>query len=77
MKLKEGDKVRNVLTGKYYAVKNINKEWVLLRAEDGSSQVLTGKMYLDFIYTSEEIREIPLPIIPSFPGLGEKAVEAA
>ncbi len=71
MKLQEGDKLRNILTGKSYAVKKINKEWVLLRAEDGSSQVLTGKMYLDFIYTSEEIREMPLDIVPSF------SVEAA
>ncbi len=77
MRLNEGDRLRNILTGKSYAVKAINKEWVLLRAEDGSSQVLTGKMYLDFIYTSEEIRAIPLHIIPSFPGLREKAVEAA
>ena len=77
MKLNEGDRLRNILTGKSYAVKKINKEWVLLRAEDGSSQVLTGKMYLDFIYASEEIREMPLHLIPSFPGLGEKAVEAA
>ena len=71
MKLSEGDKLRNILTGRSYAVKKINKEWVLLRAEDGSSQVLTGKMHLDFIYTSEEIREIPLHIVPSF------SVEAA
>ena len=43
MTLNTGNRVKNILTGKVYRVKKINKDWVLLQAEDGSSQVLTGK----------------------------------
>ncbi len=77
MTLKEGNKLRNALTGKAYEVKKINKDWVLLQAEDGSSQVLTGKMGLKFMYVWEGIEEEPLSIIPSFPELGQNVGEAA
>ena len=77
MKLKEGNRIKNILTEKSYEMRTINKEWVLLHAADGSSQVLTGKMGLNFIYTMEGTGETPLNIIPSFPGFGERAGEAA
>jgi hypothetical protein len=77
MKLKEGNRIKNIFTGKFYEVKRINKEWVLLHAEDGRSQVLTGKIGLKFIYVWEGIEEGSLSIIPSFPGLGHRAGEAA
>ena len=76
MTLKEGNKLWNVLTGKAYEVKKINKGWVLLQAENGLSQVLTGKMGLKFMYASEGVEEEPLNIIPSFPELGQNAGEA-
>ncbi len=57
MKLKEGDRIKNILTGKAYEVRRINKGWVLLQAEDGASQVLTGKMGLKFRYMREGAEE--------------------
>ena len=73
MTLNEGNRVKNILTGKVYKVKKINKDWVLLQAEDGSSQVLTGKMGLKFIYAWEGVEEESLNIVPAFPELGQKA----
>ncbi|HSR11846.1 MAG TPA: hypothetical protein VLS90_10415 [Thermodesulfobacteriota bacterium] len=65
MSLKEGKKIKNILTGRSYEVKRINREWVLLQAEDGLSQVLTGKMGLKFMYSWEGSEEdttgLPLP----------------
>jgi len=77
MALTEGNKIRNILTGKTYEVKKINKDWVLLQAEDKSSQVLTGKMGLKFMYVWEGVEEEPLNIISSFPESGRNAGQAA
>ena len=76
MTLNEGNKVKNLLTGKVYKVKKINKDWVLLQAEDGLSQVLTGKMSLKFMYAWEGVEEESLNIVPPFPELGQKAAES-
>jgi hypothetical protein len=76
MTLYEGNRIRNILTGKVYKVKKINKDWVLLQAEAGSSQVLTGKMGLKFMYAWEWVAEESLNIVPPFPELGQKAAEA-
>jgi hypothetical protein len=77
MTLNEGNRVKNILNGKVYKVKKINKDWVLLQAEYGSSQVLTGKMGLKFMYTWEWVAQESLNIVPPFPELGQKAAEAA
>lgn len=77
MTLNEGNRLKNILTGKVYKVKKINKNWVLLQAQDGSSQVLTGKMGLKFMYAWEGVEEESLNIVPPFPDLGQKAAEAA
>jgi hypothetical protein len=77
MTLNEGNRVKNILTGKVYEVKKINKEWVLLQAEDESSQVLAGKMGLKFMYAWEGLEEEFLNIVPSFPEMVQKAGEAA
>jgi hypothetical protein len=76
MTLNEGNPIKNILTGKVYRVKKINKDWVLLQAEDGSGQVLTGKMGLKFIYAWEGVEEESLNIAPPFPEPGQRAAEA-
>jgi len=53
MTFNEGSRVKHIVTGTVYQVKKINKEWVLLQAADGSNQVLTGKMGLNFAYVLE------------------------
>ena len=75
MTLNEGSRAKNILTGKVYKVKKIYKDWVLLQAEDGSSQVLTGKMGLKFIYAWEGVEEESLNIVSPFPEVGQKAAE--
>jgi hypothetical protein len=72
MTLNEGNRVKNILTGKVYQVKKINRDWVLLQAAGGSSQVLTGKMGLKFTYVWEGVQEESLDIVPLFPELGQK-----
>ena len=76
MTLNEGNRVKNILNGKVYKVKKINKDWVLLQAEDGSSQVLTGKISLKFMYAWEGVEEESLNIGPPFAELGQKAAES-
>ena len=46
MKVEIGERFANCLTGRVYRVGLINKEWVVLESEDGSSQVLTGRASL-------------------------------
>jgi hypothetical protein len=76
MTLYEGNRIKNILTGKVYQVKKINKDWVLLQAEDRSSQVLTGKMGLKFIYAWGGVEDESLNIVLPFPELGKKAAGA-
>jgi len=76
MTLHEGNRVKNILSGKAYQVKKITKDWVLLQVEGGSSQLLTGKMSLRFMFAWEGVEEESPNIIPLFPGLGPKVVEA-
>ena len=58
MKVQVGEKFANCLTGRVYRVGMINKEWVVLESEDGSSQVLTGRVGLSAFYSrsGDEIR---------------------
>jgi len=51
MKVEIGEKFTNCLTGRVYRVGLINKEWVVLESEDGSSQVLTGRVGLTDFYS--------------------------
>ena len=76
MTLNEGSRAKDILTGKVYRVKKIYKDWVLLQAEDGSRQILIGKMGLKFVYVWEGVEEESLNIGSSFPELGQKAAEA-
>ena len=46
-----GEQFTNYLTGRVYRVGMINKEWVVLESEDGSSQVLTGRASLSAFYS--------------------------
>jgi hypothetical protein len=51
VKVEIGEKFANCLTGRVYRVGLINKEWVVLESEDGSSQVLTGRVALSAFYS--------------------------
>ena len=51
LKVGIGERLANCLTGQVYRVGLINKEWVVLESEDGSSQVLTGRVSLSAFYT--------------------------
>jgi len=51
MKVEIGEKFTNCLTGRVYRVGMISKEWVVLESEDGSSQVLTGRVGLTDFYS--------------------------
>ena len=51
MKVEIGERFANCLTGRVYRVGLINKEWVVLESEDGSSQVLTGRASLSAFYS--------------------------
>jgi len=53
MTLNEGNRVRNISTGKIYEVKKINRDWAVLQEVEGSSQVLTGKVAMEFTYDLE------------------------
>jgi hypothetical protein len=51
MTVEIGEKFANCLTGRVYRVGLINKEWVVLESEDGSNQVLTGRVSLGAFYS--------------------------
>ena len=51
MTVEIGERFANCLTGRVYRVGLINKEWVVLESEDGSSQVLTGRVSLSAFYS--------------------------
>ena len=51
MKVETGEKFGNCLTGRVYRVGMIKKEWVALESEDGSNQVLTGRVGLSAFYS--------------------------
>jgi hypothetical protein len=51
LKVEIGERLANCLTGRVYRVGLINKEWVVLESEDGSNQVLTGRVSLSSFYS--------------------------
>ena len=54
MKIKEGNPVKSVLTGKIYKIKT-TRDWIVtLESLDGSSQVLTEKSNLNLFYEKVE-----------------------
>ncbi len=70
MTLKAGNRLKNILTGKVYEIKKVNKEWVLLQAEDGLSQVLTGKMGLKFMYVLDRAEDQAMGMLPQHGDIG-------
>lgn len=54
MHTKDGDKLKNLLNGKYYKVKRIVKSMAVLQSEDGRSQILTEIENLKLFYKKEE-----------------------
>jgi hypothetical protein len=50
MTINEGDRLKSNLTEKFYKVKMVKGQLVVLESEDGSSQVLTGKGNLKLFY---------------------------
>lgn len=59
LKVEIGEEFASCLTGRVYRVGLINKEWIVLESEDGSSQVLTGRVGLNDFYSrhGEDTRE--------------------
>ncbi|HUL31862.1 MAG TPA: hypothetical protein VLZ03_15540 [Thermodesulfobacteriota bacterium] len=59
MTMREGDRIKSVITEKVYEVKSI-KDWVaILRSLDGSSQVWTDRGNLKIFYEKAVISENP------------------
>jgi len=54
METKDGDRVENLLNGKYYTVKRIVKSMAVLQSEGGQTQILTGIENLDLFYKKKE-----------------------
>jgi hypothetical protein len=50
----QGEKARNIITGRVYEVKAIKNEFIILEALDGLSQILTEKESVKLFY--EELR---------------------
>jgi hypothetical protein len=48
----EGDRVRNKLTGTIYVIKGFRGKLAVLKAEDGSTEILTGKDSLKLFYNN-------------------------
>jgi len=58
MTVREGDKIKSILTEKVYEVKTI-KDWVVvLKSLDGSSQVWTERGNLKVFYKKAESEEV-------------------
>jgi hypothetical protein len=54
MKTKDGDIVKNILSGNYYKVKRIVNSMVVLESEDGRAQILTEVGNLNLFYKKKE-----------------------
>ena len=61
--MNEGGRLKSNLTGKFYKVKMVKGQLVVLESEDGSSQVLTEKENLKLFYeqVKNESREKDFP----------------
>lgn len=59
MRMREGDKIKSIFTGRLYEVKTL-KDWaVVLESVDGSSQIWTEKDNLKLFYEKVENEESP------------------
>ena len=62
MSVKEGDRIKSILTEKVYEVKTIKGRAVVLRSLDGSNQVWTERGNLKLFYKKvdgEEVLNVP------------------
>ncbi len=57
MKIREGDRVKSVLTGMTYEIKTLRDGILTLKSIDGSNQVWTEKNNLDLFYENIENSE--------------------
>ena len=63
MEVREGDRIKSILTEKIYEVKTIKDQAVVLQSLDGSNQVWTERGNLKLFYEkveSEEVLNMPL-----------------
>ncbi len=48
--VEQGEMLRSTLTGKVYQVKVFTDQMVILQSLDGQTQVMTGKLSLNYFY---------------------------
>ena len=67
--LKEGERMKYQRDGRVFEIAKISRDFVVLQALDDSTQVLTGKASLDFLFA--ELTQSRVPEVPMLPaGIG-------
>jgi hypothetical protein len=67
--LKEGERMKYQRDGRVFEIAKITRDLVVLQALDDSTQVLTGKASLDFLFAElpqAGVLEVPLFQVESF-----------
>ncbi len=64
--LKEGERMKCQKDGRVFEVAKISRDFVVLQALDDSTQVLTGKASLDFLFA--ELPQSGVLEVPVLPG---------
>jgi hypothetical protein len=64
--LKEGDRMKYQRDGRVFEIAKISRDFLVLQALDDSTQVLTGKASLDFLFA--EVPQSGVPEVPMLPG---------
>jgi hypothetical protein len=63
--VERGEMLKSTLTGKVYQVKVLTDQMVVLQSLDGLTQVMTGKLSLDYFYerlSPQSVMNSPEPI---------------
>jgi hypothetical protein len=64
--LKEGERMKYQKDGRVFQIAKISRDFVVLQALDDSTQVLTGKASLDFLFA--ELPQAGVLKVPLLPG---------
>ncbi len=64
--LKEGERMKYQKDGRVFEIAKITRDFVVLQALDDSTQVLTGKASLDFLFA--ELPQSGVLEVPMLPG---------
>lgn len=60
--VEQGEMLKSTLTGKVYQVKVLTDQMVVLQSLDGLTQVMTGKLSLNYFY--EKLPPTPMMTVP-------------